>query len=402
VTAGAWECARDEAPYLLQAAVGGEWAFVLPDGSLGCSARDPAAEARRRCAGLPPGSRPLLLGLGAGHDLDALLAAGRSGVLAVEADARSLATTRERWRRMGRAAPDEASCALLFAPGDGELCGLLAELLADEHGERPVLAHPRAPELWRSAAPRAAELLEDLGRRRSSARRQEALLAENARNNRPRLLETPGVAELAGVWGAATVVVCGAGPGLEADLPMLAATRDLRLVAASTALPPMHAAGLVPDAVVATDPSPLLARDLPDSNGMEHVPLAVFPGASAELVDAWPGPLWLALPGGPGLREESWEGRRPGQLPGGCGTVAGPALALAALLSAGPLRLSGVDLSADGAVYAGGVRRPPEQQRPDFRYARRRMVELVVELRRAGRQVAGFQRRPDWLPFEEN
>ena len=397
-----WAAPAQAAAYPLRETAGGEWSFLLPDGRLGCSARDPAQEAAGRCAGVTPDRRPLLLGLGAGHDLDALQALGVREVLAVEADPRSLATTLERWRRLGRPVPGR-NCSLLFAPEDDAVCGLLAELLADEHGERPVLVHPHCATLWRPYAPQAADLVEDLLRSRASARRQEALLEQNAQGNRARLRSARDVADLAGLWGEAGVVVCGAGPGLDEDMAELRRARGLglRLVAASTALPPLLAAGLPPDAVVATDPSPLLAADMTQESALDTIPLAVFPGASTPLVGAWPGPLWLALPEGPGLRRDDWEGRRPGLLTAGCGTVAGPALALAALLSRGPLFLVGVDLGEGGPAYARRVRRPADLPRPDFAFARRRMRDLVNSLRGAGRSVGAFGRQPDWLPAAE-
>jgi hypothetical protein len=166
-------------------------------------------------------------------------------------------------------------------------------------------------------------------------------------------------------------------------------------------LPVLESHGLIADAVVATDPSPLLAEDLPRTATWAGVPLVVFPGSCAELVKNWSGPLWLALPQGPGLHQIEWQGLRPGGLRAGCGTVAGPALALGAWLSAGPLWLCGVDLAITGCDYSAGVRRPAELPRPDFAYARRRMSDWVDELRRAGRQVRSLTGELDWLPQEE-
>jgi len=105
------------------------------------------------------------------------------------------------------------------------------------------------------------------------------------------------------------------------------------------------------------------------------------------------------VPQGPGRRETEWEGHRPGGLPAGLGTVAGPALALAARLSRGPLLLAGVDLG--GADHVAGVRRPATLPRPDFAFARRGMRGLVGALRRAGRRVGALGPWPDWLPAGE-
>lgn len=389
--------------YPLERAPDGDWSFRLPDGRLGCSARAPLREARLRVAGLLEAPSVLLLGLGAGHELDLLLQDGSGQVLVVEADLRSLATTLERWRHLGRGLPEDARCSLLLASDDRDLCAGLAALLENEHAERPVLVRAACADLWRPGTPGAAGLVEDLLCRRASAGVQEALLRENAGLNHVRLLLAGAVADQRGSWGEDPVVILGAGPSLGDDLPRLAACRaeGARLLAVSTALPVLERHGLLPDAAVATDPSPLLGADLPRAAGWSRVPLAVFPGTCPALVRGWPGPLWLALPEGPGLFEQEWHGRRPGGLRAGCGTVAGPALALAAWLSAGPLLLSGVDLAADGQGHVAGVQRPVDTPRPDFGFARRRMDEWVRELRRAGRLVRGLSHAPDWLPREE-
>ncbi|MDP2359890.1 MAG: DUF115 domain-containing protein [bacterium] len=394
-----WRLDLSVLPHPLEAA-GVDWCFRLPDGRLGCSGRDPRREAARRCAHLPPGSRPVLLGLGAGHDLDALLEGEAGELLVVEADPRSLATTLERWRLLGRTPPDPARCRLVLADDDGSLCRLLAELLRDEHGERPLILHPWCAELWRAATPEAARLMEDLRRRRSAAHSQEELLAANRTANAARLEEARWVAELDGAWGNDPVLVCGAGPGLGPALKRLDDAPGLRIIAVSTALPALALRGIRPDVVVATDPSPLLAQDIvAEELSLGDVPLAVFPTTSAALVEAWPGPLWLATPEGPGPSVEKRLGRCPGSLPAGCGTVAGPALGLGARLSGGVLLMAGVDLWADGPCYTDGVRRP-KGPKPDFAFARRRMAELVRDLRRQGRRVGVLGHRPDWLPVE--
>lgn len=403
-----WTQARERfghlPPYPLEPASDGDWWYRLPDGRQACSRRAPRREAELLCRTLKERQGALLLGLGAGHEWDVLVDQGARNLLVVEADLRSVATTLERWSRTKRRPPSDDQGLLLWAPGDVELHRELAESLRDEHGERPLLVRPACVELWRSFAPRAAALVEDLLRQRAVARQVEEMLERNSRLNEPRLKQATCVADLAGSWGDESVVVCGAGPGLERDLQAVAGAAEsgMRIVAASTALPVLEVAGLRPDAVVATDPSPLLLADLPREDGGDGFPLAVFPGTCAALVDGWRGPLWLALPEGPGLLSEEWQGLRPGRLRAGCGTVAGPALALAANCSRGPLWLSGVDLAVGHSCYSSGVRRPADLPRPDFAFARRRMAEWVAELRAAGRRVAGLTSQPGWLTNEVN
>jgi hypothetical protein len=61
-----------------------------------------------------------------------------------------------------------------------------------------------------------------------------------------------------------------------------------------------------------------------------------------------------------------------------------------------------VDLDAGIGAYAPGVRRPPDLPLPDFRYARRRMAELVDRLEKAGRTVGALGSRPEWMPGRED
>ncbi len=388
-------------PYLLQAA-GEDWSFRLPDGRLGCSAREPASESRRRCRHVPVGSRPLLLGLGAGHDLECLLALDPLEITVVEADPRSLSTALERWRRLDISPHLDPRVRLLAAFSDAQLLPQLVDELDGEHGERPVLAHPLCGDLWRGSCPEAARLVEDLLRRRVHAARQELLLRENEALNHARLQLATGVDSLWGSWGRDPVLVCGAGPGLLHALASFPQDPRLRVVAVSTAVPVLMRLGIRLHAVVATDPSPLLAADVEEDKLPLEIPLVVFPGTSAALIARWPGPLVLALPDGPGLHEDQWGTMRPGRLASGCGTVAAPALDFAARLSAGPLHLAGVDLDAGIGAYAPGVRRPPDLPLPDFRYARRRMAELVDRLEKAGRTVGALGSRPEWMPGRED
>lgn len=387
-------------PYELESARE-DWAFRLPDGRLGCSARLPREESRRRCQSVPGHERPLLLGIGAGHDVERLLQLDPVLVTVVEADPRSLATARERWRRLGVQPQEDARVRLLCAFTDQALLPMLAEELAGEHGERPVVVHPLCADLWRPHCPEAAGLIEDFLHHRRQAARQESELRANELRNRQRLETARPVDILRGAWGSDAVLVCGAGPGLLDALRLVKHHSPMRIVAVSTALPTLAELGITPDAVVATDPSPLLAADIVDVAGLESIPLVVFPGTSSLLLAAWPGPLVLALPQGPGLRRTTWGEGQPGHLVSGCGTVAAPALDFAAMVSGGPLFVAGVDLAADTQAYAPGVRRPTDLPRPDFAYSRRRMGELVLRMASAGRPVMALGERPTWLPRTE-
>ncbi len=389
----------------------GARSFRTPSGRMAHSLYDPGGEARRqtRRAGVGPGSRPLVLGIGLGYVLDACLAAGAAEVLALEGDPAVLSAA---GRRLSLAQENpvlkgangsgaewlaDPRLLLYFAENDEAATGFFAREMKNEHGGRPLLVHPAAVELWRGRLPGLAALADDILSRRRSAAVQEPLLEQNAELNAEHLGRARCIDDLRDCWGAEPVAVCGAGPGLDGVIHRLSGPAGRRrLVALNTALPPLLAAGIIPDMAVATDPGPAIRADLPGPE-CAGVPLICFPGTDAGFVGSWPGPLVLALPEGPGLQRKEWLGQRPGGLRAGTGTVAGPALHAAARLSRGPLLLAGVDLEVGVAAYARGVRRPAAARIPDFAYSRRRMGELVRELAAAGREISALGETPSWM-----
>lgn len=384
-------------PYELVKAGHDEWSFLLPDGKLGCSGRDPVREAARRCEAVGADDEPVLLGLGIGHAFELLVNRCRGRVTVVEADPRMIDTFAERAGRVGRVHP---LSRIEWITGDEQfvLSRLIASI-AEDHEERPLIIDPSCVERWQHAAPRLAGWTRDLLLRRSMAHGLEPLIAANSAANRELLATATGLTDLSGCWGADDVLVCGAGPSLATALEEMRG-RAVRIVAASTALPALARKQVSVDLAVATDPSPLLAADLEQTEVLAGTWLLCFPGTSSELVTRWPGPRVLALPGGNGIVEDSWNGRRPGVLESGFGTVAGPALLAAAFLSRGSLTLGGIDLEVQGPRYATGVRRPSSLPVPDFRLARRRMRELCSRLGAQGREVQFAGARPDWSTEE--
>jgi hypothetical protein len=371
----------------------GSWCFRLADGRYGCSRRDPEREARLRCASVRDTDRPLLLGLNLGFVLDILHRRCRDRVSIVEPDKNMLELYLKRTGQV------ELPGDVEWVTGsEAEILRRLTALMDGEHGERPLLLDPTAATRWMSCAPGLGLWLESLLKRRAVARMTEKRLSENEAANRRILSKAMTLDSLVHSWGEDDVLVCGAGPGLINALNSLEHMAR-RVVAVSTALPVLHVLGLKVDLAVATDPSPLLAKDA--GPWLRDTRLLCFPGTSRELVAAWPGRHIVALPAGNGLRETSWHGLKPGTLEAGFGTVAGPALLAAAKLSRGRITLAGVDLNAGEHVYAPGVRRPDDLPLPDFSFARERMREVWIKLLAVGRDMRIAGRTPIWLEVLE-
>ncbi len=390
--------AREADAYPLLSTREGAQSCRLPQGQLLHSAYDPWSEARRqvREAGVGPSSRPLLLGAGLGYQAVACLEAGAKALRIVECDARCLSTLAAMpWA--GELLRDPR-VELLHFKDDAGFTSLLTRLFEGEHGSQPLLTLSPVPRLWEGRAPRAANMVRDILSRRLNGYAQEASLDWNREQNR-RFLETSAELNLySGAWRNRPVVVAGAGPGLDRDLPELLRTREeFRLVAVNASLAPLLGAGIVPDLCVAVDGMNVIQADLPVR--AVDLPLLWIPGTNHGFVSGWPGPRILALPVGPGLPPAAWEGAMPGFLQSGMGTVIGPALDAASQLSGGPLLLSGVDLGSAGErLYAGRVRRQAVASvRSDFAYMRRQLGTFVQELRMKGRRVGAFGDCPDWL-----
>lgn len=164
--------------------------------------------------------------------------------------------------------------------------------------ERPFAALPSAIRLAdRDAAPLRDALILELAADHQKAHFEAlgAPLRARVDENRERVRRDGTVASLFGAVGSRRrAVVAAGGPSLRQALPWLARVRDeVFLVAASTALRPLEAVGIVPDAVCMVDPKPEMMRHLSVLDDLERyrdVPLAYLPLVDPSVLDAWPGP----------------------------------------------------------------------------------------------------------------
>ena len=132
-----------------------------------------------------------------------------------------------------------------------------------------VLVHPvigkHNPGLLDRAHKTFQQFLREQRANAEARRRLAGLYLCHTIENLPILASATDVGAIDGIAVGQTVVLCGAGPSLDWLLPSLLAERDrVWLVALDTALRPLMRAGIVPDIVVAIDPTPLNGRHLID------------------------------------------------------------------------------------------------------------------------------------------
>jgi hypothetical protein len=167
--------------------------------------------------------------------------------------------------------------------------------------------------------------------------------------NRTEFFEDQCVLELFGT-GKSKAVVAAGGPSLPAGLAAIMNNRDeFQLVAVTTALTSIEAAGFKPDVVVAVDPQDLLAGHLEavaDLEAWSDVPLVYALDVSPEVLRMWPGPRYAAR-----LTLNDFEDIEPDTEFGTlfcAGTVTHTAADLARQLGADEVVLMGADFAYPG------------------------------------------------------
>lgn len=259
-----------------------------------------------------------------------------------------------------------------------ELLGLLehgnAEWLADPRVElrlardvppvieKPFAALPPAIRLAdRDAVPLRDALILELSADHQKAYFEalDAPLRARIDENRERIRHDGTVASLFGAAGARSrAVVAAGGPSLLKTLPWLSRVRDdVFLVAVSTALRPLEAAGIVPDVVCMIDPKPELMRHvsvLDDLERYREVPLAYLPLVDPDVLDAWPGPRLSFYSSHARFDAIKRELSRPTLFVSG--TVTHPATDLAVRSGAKEVVLLGTDFGfPNGRTHASGA-----------------------------------------------
>jgi hypothetical protein len=336
----------EEEPHLLQTEKGPtlEWRglFLYPPG-------DPIEYARRKARVFSPLPRSLVYvpSLGLGHGLAELLARlpDDCGILCVEAfqEIMAISLTRELPRDprllIIRTADPAAAAAALRELGVGKYRRVV---------EIPLCAGYRlAPEIYAKLRRALEAEISRYWHNRLTLIAMGSLQVRNLFSNLPRLGEAADFSSLSSTYPA---VVCGAGPSLEASLPLL---RELRghfvLIAADTALPTLMDADCPPDVVLALEAQTANVQDFLRGTGRDTclacdisshpIPPRLFSGRLYFFSSRF-APLSLFD------RMES-HGLLPTQFPA-LGSVGVAAVHAALRLTSGPVLLTGLDFSFPG------------------------------------------------------
>ncbi len=173
--------------------------------------------------------------------------------------------------------------------------------------------------------------------------------------NRPFVQTDGDVATLFGINAGKTVLVAGAGPTLADHYDWIRQQSNSYLIAVDTAVRPLLAEGICPDAVVAIDPShheQLALFDGVDFDLLREVPLVYFPRVHPEFLQLWPGLRLTAYSNEQGYKELAAE------IPKGklysSGTVFHPAVDLAMRVGGRKIILLGADFA-----YPNGMSHVP-------------------------------------------
>ena len=143
------------------------------------------------------------------------------------------------------------------------------------------------------------------------------------------------------------VIVCGAGPSLDAAIPLLAKT-DVPIIACDRAAKPLRAAGIKPFCIVTVEYHKEASAKLAGVAGLEGVPLVFDPLTCNATVSQYPGPLYTYDV--PGVFVEGKGTIRRGT------AVIISALGVAEMMDAGSIILVGADLgNPGGKLHAAGV-----------------------------------------------
>lgn len=231
------------------------------------SARAPEAEARqwvdRALAGQPVPSLVGIIGPGLGFVIDELIARRADvRIVALEILPELVTLWQQRTQSLTLL---PGQIVIGTAPAfEMQVVRWPAEALA---AEPLLLVHPVVQQHWAATVDTARRALAQYvfeQRSNEDARQRLApLYLAQTLQNLPGIATSPDVSVLDGIASGEPLVICGAGPSLDRLLPVLRANRHRAwYVALDTSIRPLLAAGIVPDLVIAIDPTGLNGRHL--------------------------------------------------------------------------------------------------------------------------------------------
>lgn len=179
----------------------------------------------------------------------------------------------------------------------------------------------------------------------------------NTLKNAVKTVEYPGCASLFGRFKGKPAIIVSAGPSLDKNIRELAHAKGKAvIISVGTALKAMLKAGIVPDFVLSIDPKKenydLHFKGVDTGDAALVANLQTYP----DIVDSFPGDVFLALYNTPVTSLMAGELAGVGQTFSG-GSVANDCLSFSYFLGADPLVMIGQDLSytGDGKSHAAGT-----------------------------------------------
>ncbi len=334
--------------------VRGDTGWVLVHGR-----RDPVRDADALLNDLP---QPLpaaliVVGLGLGYLVDALVARGWTGrLLALEPEPALVPALLSRpvcaeWFASGR-------LRVINGPNYRQTNEALAEFGVTDPQPllHPVLARTHS-DSTRRAISALARAVRGVRANQEARSRQASLCLRNTLSNLGLLAAESDVAALDGIVPGMPAIVVAAGPSLDAQLAGLRAAQSRSIViAVDTALRPLLAAGIRPHFVVSVDPSTTNATHLIELSGTESTWLVAEGSIDPHVMAAFRGRIFAFRVG----CRHPW----PWLVANGCdcgtlrawGSVLTTAFDFAVRLGAGLIALAGADLSfTGGRPYCRGT-----------------------------------------------
>lgn len=220
-----------------------------------------------------------------------------------------------------------------------ELSGRFAEMKNAE-----LLVHYPAIKMIEDAQTR--QLLEDFFVTTSSMREQGGLLDSNFEVISK--LNLPECGELKDIFKDKAVVIVGAGPSVDSQLDRLRKYRDkITVFATGHITRRLVNEGIIPDAVIITDPQPLMYKQI-DGVNLNGIPMILLSTASSSVIDYYNGSIYVAYQSGYELAEIKAKEIGATLFETG-GSVTTTALDIALRFGASKIIFVGVDLA-----YTGG------------------------------------------------
>lgn len=162
-----------------------------------------------------------------------------------------------------------------------------------------LLVHYPAIKMIEDAQTR--QLLEDFFVTTSSMREQGGLLDSNFEIISK--LNLPECGELKEIFKDKAVVIVGAGPSVDSQLDRLRKYRDkITVFATGHITRRLVNEGIIPDAVIITDPQPLMYKQI-DGVNLKGIPMILLSTASSSVIDYYNGSIYVAYQSGYELAE---------------------------------------------------------------------------------------------------